>query len=123
MTGRERLTLNTKTFAVPVVVQPGNSLTVGAGSALSQLKIFRTASVPKTSVPAQRCNTDVTAAIANGLTPEDKISSVTPPGPLGNLSINAYAAAGDSQLILHFCNAAMTIGNVPAGIYSFLAVH
>ena len=38
----ERLTAKQKTFAVPVVVQPGSSFTLGAGSALSQMKIFKT---------------------------------------------------------------------------------
>jgi hypothetical protein len=116
----ERLTAKQKTFAVPVVVQPGSSFTLGAGSALSQLKIFKTDSVSKASVPAQQC-LDVTAA-AFGLTTADQITGITPPASLGNLSLNAYAMAAD-RLVLHFCNPSTSAVNVPAGAYSFLAVH
>jgi hypothetical protein len=116
----ERLTAKQKTFAVPVVVQPGSSFTLGAGSPLSQLKIFRTEGVPKASVPAQRC-LDLPAR-ASGLTAADQITGITPPATLGNLSLNAYAQA-DNGLVLHFCNPSTSAVDVPAGAYSFLAVH
>ena len=105
---------------MPVVVQPGNSLTVGAGSALSQLKIFKTAGVSKMTVPAQRC-LDVTANV-DGLARDDQIGNITPPGPLGNLSLSAYAIAYD-HLVLHFCNPSTASASAPAGVYSFLGVH
>jgi len=116
----ERLTAKQKTFAVPVVVQPGSSFTLGAGSPLSQLKIFRTEGVPKASVPAQRC-LDLPAK-ASGLTAADQITGITPPATLGNLSLNAYAQAANG-LVLHFCNPSTSAVDVPAGVYSFLAVH
>jgi hypothetical protein len=116
---QERLTAKQKLFAVPVVVEPGNSLTVGGGSALSQVKIFKTEGIPKASVPAQHC-VDVTA-IVPGLSTEDQIGSITPPGPFGNLSLNAYSL-GMNHLVLHFCNPTTALASVPAGVYSFLAV-
>ena len=116
----ERLTAKQKTFAVPVVVQPGSTFTLGAGSALSQMKIFRTDVLPKASVPAQHCLDLPTSA--SGLTAADQITGTTPPAALGNLSLNAYAIAAN-RLVLHFCNPSTSAAGVPAGVYSFLAVH
>ncbi len=116
----ERLTAKQKTFAVPVVVQPGSSFTLGGGSALSQMKIFKTEVVPKASVPAQQCLDLPTTA--NGLTTLDQITGVTPPAAFGNLSLNAYSLSAN-RLILHFCNPSTATAFVPAGVYSFLAVH
>lgn len=115
----ERLTAKDKTFAVPVVIQQGSSLTVGGGSALSQMKIYKT-SVPQASVAAQHC-LDVPAAVT-GLTVADQITGITPPAQLGNLSLNAYAKSPNT-LLLHFCNPSTAAVNVPPGTYSFLAVH
>jgi hypothetical protein len=116
----ERLTAKQKTFAVPVVVQSGSSFTLGAGSALSQMKIFKTDIVSKVNVPPQQC-LDVPTAVS-GLTPADQITGVSPPATLGNLSLNAYAMAAN-RLALHFCNPSTSAAAVPAGVYSFLAVH
>jgi len=74
---KERLTDKQKTFAVPIVVQSGNTLTVGGGSAIAQMKMFTTAAVAATNIPAQSC-VDVKGA-ANGLTAADQITGITPP--------------------------------------------
>lgn len=116
----ERLTAREKTFAVPVVIQQGSSLTVGGGSALSQMKMYKTPAIPPTKIPAQRC-LDVSASVT-GLNPADQITGITPPPDLGNLSVNAYAKSANT-LILHFCNPSPAVVTTPAGTYSFLAVH
>jgi hypothetical protein len=115
----ERLTAKDKVFAVPVKIKEGSSLTVGEGSPLSQMKIYRTDHLAASRVPPQSC-VDVVAKVA-GLTSADQITSVTPPNKLGNLSLNAYAGATGS-LILHFCNASNAEAASPAGTFSFLAV-
>jgi hypothetical protein len=116
----EQLTAKQKLFAVPVAIKAGSTLTVGAGSPVSQMKIYKVEHVTSSRVPAQSC-TDVVGKAA-GLTSADQITSVTPPNKLGNLSLNAYASAGDS-VTLHFCNASGSDADIPAGMYSFLAVH
>jgi hypothetical protein len=116
----ERLTAKEKTFAVPVVIQQGSSLTVGSGSALSQMKMYKTPVLPQTSVPAQRC-VDVHATVT-GLSTADQITGITPPVELGNLSVNAYSQSANT-LILHFCNPSTAPVRVPSGPFSFFAVH
>jgi hypothetical protein len=117
---KERLTDKQKAFAVPVVIQSGNTLTVGSGTPLSQMKMFRTNSVAATNVPAQSC-VDVKATVPE-LSDADLITGLTPPHSLGNLSINGYASAGGIAT-LHFCNPTTLPVAIPAGAYSFLAVH
>jgi hypothetical protein len=116
----ERLTAKQKTFAVPVKISEGNSLTLGNGSPLSQMKIYSAHNIPASRVPAQACS-DVVGE-TKGLTKSDQIASVTPPGKLGNLSLNAYPA-DDGAIVLHFCNPSSVVVTAPAGAYSFLAVH
>ncbi|MGB8784104.1 MAG: hypothetical protein ACLP0H_22335 [Terriglobales bacterium] len=116
----ERLTLKQKTFAVPVRISEGNTFTLGAGSPLSQMKLYTINNMPGTHVPPQNC-VDVVGE-AKGLTKRDQISSITPPGKLGNLSLNAYPA-DDDAIVLHFCNPSGSEVITPAGAYSFLAVH
>ncbi len=115
----ERLTSKQKTFAVPVKINEGSSLTVGDGSPLSQMKIYRLSDVPVSKVPGQSC-IDVIAK-AKGLTKLEQITSITPPGSLGNLSVSAYPA-DDGSVILHFCNPSISEVRTPPGAYSFLAV-
>jgi hypothetical protein len=117
---KERLTAKEKIFAVPVVINRGSTLTLGSGSAISQMRIYSTASVAAASVPAQSC-IDVTLTI-DGLTASDLITGLAPPKPLGNLSLNAFGRAAN-QLTLHFCNPTTAIVGIPVGVYSFLAVH
>lgn len=117
---KERLTENQKFFAVPVLIQNGSTLTVGSGTPISQMKIYRTNNLSALNVPAQSC-ADVKAPIA-GLTETDQITGLTPPHPLGNLSLNGYASDGGIAT-LHFCNPTTSPAAVPAGVYSFLAVH
>jgi hypothetical protein len=115
---KEQLTAKQKTFAVPVVINSGSTLTVGSGSALSQIKIYSTNPIPRTIVPAQSC-LDVMGT-ANGLSNADQITGITPPAPLGNLSLNAYPK-GANEVTLHFCNPSASNANVPSGAYLFLA--
>jgi hypothetical protein len=115
----ERLTSKQKTFAVPVRISDGNSFTLGNGSPLSQMKIYSVNNMPARHVPPQSC-VDVIGE-ANGLTKSDQITSITPPGRLGNLSLNAYPAS-EGAIILHFCNPSGSEAITPPGAYSFLAV-
>ena len=117
---QERLTAKQKVFAISVKIKEGSSLTVGEGSPLSEMKIYRIEQVAASRVPPQSC-IDVVAKAA-GLTDADQITSVSPPNKLGNLSLNAYAGAADA-VILHFCNASNAEAATPAGAYSFMAMH
>ncbi len=117
---KERLTATQKSFAVPVIIKNGSTLTVGSGSPLSQMKIYNAKVSAATSVPGQSC-LDVSSSVS-GLIATDQIAGVTPPGPLGSLSLNAYASAKETA-VLHFCNAGTAAAKAPAGTYSFLAVH
>ncbi len=114
----ERLTSKQKTFAVPVKITGGNSLTLGDGSPLSQMKIYGV-NMPASHAPPQSC-VDVVGK-AGGLAKSDQITGITPPAKLGNLSLNAYAAGADA-IMLHFCNPSGTEATTPPGTYSFLAV-
>jgi hypothetical protein len=116
---KERLTAKEKTLAVPLVIKDGNTLTLGAGSALSQMKIYATNKLPGTAVPAQSC-VDLTGT-ATGLSMVDEVTGVRPPAGLGNLSLNGYPK--DANMVtLHFCNPSAVAVNTPAGTYSFLGV-
>jgi len=96
-------------------------LKLGAsGSSLAQMKIYSTASITPTTVRSATCS-DQTFAL-EGVTAVDRVSNVTPPGELGNISINAYISARDT-LLLHFCNPSATSVSPPRGVYSVLAVH
>lgn len=96
------------------------SVTVGGGSAVSRITYSTTGSVTPTAVPAQSC-ADQTFAVS-GLAMADNLGSVHPPGPLGNLSVNAYASAANT-VTLHFCNVSAASAAPPAGAYTFLAMH
>jgi hypothetical protein len=116
---KERLTEKQKTFAVPVVIQSGSTLTIGSGTPLSQMKVYKTSSVASSGVPSQRC-VDVKAT-APGLMDADQITGLRPPKPLGNISVNGYASAADT-VTLHFCNPSASPVAIPEGTYSFLGV-
>jgi len=116
---KERLTAKEKTLAVPLVIKEGSTFTLGAGTALTQMKIYTTNKLPGTSVPGQSC-LDLTGT-AVGLGTTDEVTGVRPPVGLGNLSLNAYAKERDA-VTLHFCNPSASAVNTPAGAYSFLAV-
>jgi len=115
----EQLTSKQKTFAVPVRIDEGNSFTLGDGSPLSKMKIYRVNNAQASRVPPQSC-ADV-AAEAQGLSNADQIASINPPGRLGNLSLNAYPGDKD-QIIFHFCNPSSSEAFAPPGAYTFLAV-
>jgi hypothetical protein len=116
---KERLTAKEKTLAVPLVIKDGNTFTLGAGTALSRMKIYVTNRLPGTVVAAQSC-LDLTGTVA-GLSGKDEVTGVRPPATLGNLSLNAYAKEANA-VTLHFCNPSTSAVNTPAGTYSFLAV-
>jgi hypothetical protein len=117
---KERLTSVNKTFAVPVTIEEGNSFTLGNGSPLSQIKIYRVKAVPASRVPPQSCIDAVVQAI--GVTKSDQITGITPAAGLGNLSLNSYPHDADA-IILHFCNTSLSPALSPSGTYSFLAIH
>jgi hypothetical protein len=117
---KERLTSKEKTLAVPLVITDGNTFTLGAGTALSQMKIYTTNKLAGTPVPSQAC-LDLSGT-AVGLKATDEVTGVRPPATLGNLSLNAYAKELNA-VTLHFCNPSASPVNTPAGTYSFLAVH
>jgi hypothetical protein len=83
------------------------------------MKIYRVNIMPVSHVPPQSC-VDVVGE-AKGLTKSDQITSITPPGRLGNLFLNAYPGDEDA-IILHFCNPSGSEAITPPGAYSFLAV-
>jgi len=115
---KERLTDKKKTFAVPVSLEGGSTLTIGGGTPISQMKVY-SANVPGSNVPGQNC-LDLKEAVV-GLTPADLVTGITPPKSLGNLSLNAYPDAG--AVTLHFCNPSPLPVGIPSGKYSFLAIH
>jgi hypothetical protein len=117
---KERLTAKEKTLAVPLVIKAGNTITLGDGSPLSRIHSYSTHNIVPVTVSPQSC-ADVKATI-NGLAPVDNITAITPPRPLGNLSLTAYPGAKDT-LTLHFCNSSMSMVSTPAGAYSFIAMH
>ncbi len=117
---KERLTATQKSFAVPVVIAPGSTLTVGAGSPISQMKVFSTGNISPASVSGGNC-TDQSFTVP-GLSAADVIGNITPPGPLGRVSLNAYPA-GAGSVTFHFCNPSNGSASPPSGSYSFLAVH
>jgi hypothetical protein len=116
---KERLTASEKSFAVPVAIEKGNTLTVGEGSPLSRMKIYSTPGIAPATVPPQSCK-DVMQTVA-GLGKADLITGISPPKALGSLSLNAYANAPES-LTLHFCNPTTAGVGIPSGVYSFLGV-
>jgi len=57
------------------------------------------------------------AGVSNGM----QVVTLTPPGPLGDLSLNAYVPKANT-VTLHFCNVSARESKVPAGDYSFFVV-
>ena len=93
---------------------------VGGGTAINAMNLYSTASVTPTAVSSASCS-DQTFSVT-GLLATDRISNVTPPSALGNVSLNGYASAA-STVLFHFCNPSSISVTPPAGVYSFLAVH
>jgi hypothetical protein len=83
------------------------------------MKLYRVNTTPASRVPAHSC-IDATGE-AKGLTKSDQVTSITPPGCLENLSVNAYPA-DEGSVILHFCIPSNSEATIPAGTYSFLAI-
>jgi hypothetical protein len=112
---KEQLTAKAKTFAVPVIIQDGSTLTLGNGTPVSQMDI-KHIEVKGSAVPPHTCTDTNTAS--PGLAAGAQVMSVTPPSALGNLSVNAYVAKAN-ELTLHFCNVSSQATTAPAGQYSF----
>ena len=115
---KEQLTAKAKTFAVPVVIQDGSTLSVGGGKPISGMDI-KHVEMKGGSVPSQSClDMNLAAAgVSNGM----QVVTLTPPGPLGDLSLNAYVPKANT-VTLHFCNVSARESKVPAGDYSFFVV-
>ena len=92
---------------------------MGGGTPIVQMKLYTAAAVPSASVPAQSC-VDV-KGMAAGLTASEQVLGITPPKPLGDLGLNAYAGAANS-VTLPFCNPSTTAVSTPGGTYTFLDV-
>lgn len=95
------------------------SVTVGGGSAVTHVAYYSTGAITPTAVSAQSCS-DETFAVT-GLTTADNLGSVTPPGALGSVSVDAYASAANT-VTLHFCNVSGTSVTPPTGVYAFLGM-
>jgi hypothetical protein len=93
---------------------------LGGGTAVTAMNLYSTASITPTAVGGASCS-DQTFAVT-GLLTTDRVSNLTPPSALGNVSVNGYASASNTVL-LHFCNPSSSSVTPPAGVYSFLAVH
>src|SRR5713226_8522633 len=106
---KERLTQNEKTFALPVVIQKGSTLTIGAGSPVSQVTIYRTQQIETSSVPPHSC-IDIDAQVS-GLTDRDNVMALKPPRALGNLSLEGYPTSSNT-IVLHFCNPSTALVNI-----------
>lgn len=104
--------------AATAVTSP--SLTVGGGSAVTHIAYYATATITPTAVSAGTCS-DQTFPVS-GLTTADELGSISPPGQLGNISLNGYASAPNT-VTLHFCDASSASVTPPAGSYTFLAMH
>jgi hypothetical protein len=115
---KEQLTAKAKTFAVPVVIQDGSTLTLGRGAPISQMDI-KHLDVKGGAVPPHACK-DVSVVVP-GLTAGAQVVSLTPPSALGSLSVNAYVPKSNT-LNLHLCNVSPQATDVPAGQYSFFVM-
>jgi hypothetical protein len=115
----ERLSKTQKTFAVPVKINEGNGFTLGDGTSLTQMKVYKVTDVAANEVLAQSCS-DVSEKV-KGLTKAEQVTGISPPAKLGNLSLNAYPG-DDGLILLHFCNPSSHTVMTPAGVYSFLGV-
>ena len=102
------------------VIRFGGAIGLGTGTAINALNLYSTASITPTAVGAASCS-DQTFSVT-WLLATDRVSNVTPPAALGNLSLNGYASASGTVLF-HFCNSSSSSVTPPAGVYSFLAVH
>jgi hypothetical protein len=96
------------------------SLTVGGGSAVTHIAYYATGAVSPTAVSAGSCSDENFSV--SGLTTSDNLGSISPPGPLGNVSVSGQASAANT-VTLHFCNVSSTAVTPPAGSYRFLAMH
>jgi hypothetical protein len=130
----EQLSATRHTFNVPIVLTANSGVTVGgevsanggvkvgtAGSSLSQMTLYDTGNIAPSGVPANSC-ADQSFAV-KGLVAADKITQVTPPAALSNLSLNGYPSKEDGVVMLHFCNPTAGPVKPPNGSYTFLAVH
>jgi hypothetical protein len=114
---KEQLTAKAKTFAVPVVIQDGSTLTLGSSAPISQMDI-KHLDVKGGAVPPHACKDWYCCSWPER---SAQVVSLTPPSALGSLSVNAYVPKSNT-LNLHLCNVSPQATDVPAGQYSFFVV-
>ncbi|HET9407723.1 MAG TPA: hypothetical protein VFO39_10835 [Candidatus Sulfotelmatobacter sp.] len=110
----EQISARQHSFNLPIKVG-------SAGTPITQMTLFDTGKIEPSEIVPNSCSDQPFPV--KGLLGFDKISQVTPPGALSNVSVNAYAATAGNAIILHFCNPTSSPAKPPAGNYSFLAVH
>ncbi len=115
---KEQLTAKAKTFAVPVVIEDGASLSVGNGAPIAQMDRKRI-ELKTSPIPPQAC-ADVNAPVSD-VPAGTLVASLAPPSALGNLSALAYVSKANI-VTLHFCNVSSQAAGVPAGQYSIFVL-
>lgn len=80
--------------------------------------MLSTGSIVPVAVAATSC-ADQTFTVA-GLATTDRLSAVSPPSALGNVSVHGYVSAANT-LLLHFTNPTAGAITPPAGAYTFAA--
>ena len=115
---KERLTAETKTFNVPVVIKEGSSLKLGGGSPISRIELLRV-EIKGDQLPPHDCR-DIQATVPN-LKVQTVISGFTPPTSLKTLTATAYTSNPDT-LTTHFCNVGEESVSIPTGQYKLLAI-
>lgn len=80
--------------------------------------MLSTGAITPAAVTAQTCS-DQTFTVA-GLLTTDRISAISPPSALGNVSVQGYVSAANT-LLLHFTNPSVANVTPPAGSYTFAA--
>jgi hypothetical protein len=115
---KERLTADTKTFNVPVVIHEGSSLKLGGGTPISRVELLRV-EIKGDRVAPHGCK-DMEVAVPN-LKIQSVISGFTPPTSLKTLTVTAYVS-NLNTLTAHFCNVGEESVSVPTGQYGFLAI-
>lgn len=115
---KERLTADTKTFNVPVVIQEGSSLKLGGGTPISRVELLRV-EIKGDRISPHDCR-DIEVTVPT-LKVQTVVSGLTPPTSLKTLTVTAYAS-NLNTLTAHFCNVGEESVSVPTGRYGFLAI-
>jgi hypothetical protein len=102
------------TNSVTPLQMSSSGIQVGGGSTVGAINYYSTASVTPTAVAVQSCSDQ--SFTVSGLLTTDKLTQVTPPAALGNISVIGYVTTANS-LTLHFCNPSSSSVTPPAGVY------